>query len=263
MKCLSCAVALFVPAVLAGAQPILYGGGTYAQNFNGLGATGAVTIPGRGPHAIEGVLGATGVPGWYGANFAGSSLDTEFKAHDGSLAGSAGRGVISFGTTGSGERALGALPTSNQISSFGAVFTNTTGQTLQEMKITFTGEQWRRGNVPTPNNLFFGWGLTSSIEFAVTGFAGLNFTSPNTQASPTEVALNGNDPANQANLTATIFNLNWAAGTDLAIRWRIEDISGQDDGLGIDDVSFSAAVPTPGALALLAPAGILLLRRRR
>jgi len=34
--------------------------GTYSQDFNGLGTSGAQTVPGSGPHAIEGILGSTG-----------------------------------------------------------------------------------------------------------------------------------------------------------------------------------------------------------
>jgi uncharacterized protein (TIGR03382 family) len=247
----------------AGAQTIPYAGGAYTQNFNGLGITGAAVLTGRGPHALEGVLGASGVPGWYGANFGGSSTSTEVKAHDGSLASSEGRGVIYYGATGSGERALGALPTSNQISSFGAVFTNTTGQTLQEATIGFWGEQWRRGNVTTPNVLAFGYGLSSSIELATTPFSGLDFASVNMQASPTEVALDGNAAGNRAFITATIQDLNWAPGATLAIAWRINDISGQDNGLGIDDFEFSATVPAPGSLVLVLCGVVGLFRRRR
>ena len=114
-------IALVALAGLAAAPAlatIQYSGGTYSQNFDGLGSTGAQTLTGRGPHALNGVIGTAGLDGWYAANFGGSSTNTEVRAQDGSLAGSAGRGVVSFGTGGSGERALGALATSNQISSF-------------------------------------------------------------------------------------------------------------------------------------------------
>jgi hypothetical protein len=234
----------------------------YAQEFDGLAASGSATLTGRGPHALEGVLGSSGVPGWYGANFAGSSSNTEVRAQDGSLGSSAGRGVVSFGATGSGERALGALSTSNQINRFGALFMNDTGLTLQEVTIQFYGEQWRRGNVPTADTLTFGYGLTNSIETATTPFAGLSFSSLNLQAAPTEVALDGNDPANRMLIQATIGGVNWTPGSSLAISWTATDLSGQDDGLAIDSLRLSGAVPAPGGLTLLAALAAWPRRRR-
>ena len=78
--------------------------------------------------------------GWFGANFFGSSTNTEFKAQDGSLGSGAGRGVISFGANGSSDRALGALPTSNQIPSFGIVLFNASSDTYQALDVSFIGE---------------------------------------------------------------------------------------------------------------------------
>lgn len=247
----------------ASAQSILYSGGTYSQNFDGLASSGFEALTGAGPHHLQGVLGSTSVNGRYAFRSGGSGTTTEFRAQDGSLSGSAGRGVVSFGTTGSGERALGGLATSAQIGRFGAVLVNNTSETLTDVTISYTGEQWRRGNVPAPGNtLYFAYALSNSIADATTTFAPLNFVAPNNQSSPTEVALNGNDPLNQTFISATLLGLNWAPGTSLAIAWQCEDISGQDDGLAIDGVSISA-VPAPGSVALLAMGGLLAARRRR
>ncbi|HMP08334.1 MAG TPA: hypothetical protein PJ982_18445, partial [Lacipirellulaceae bacterium] len=96
------------------------------------------------------------------SNYAGSSPSTEFRAQDGSQAGSAGRGVVSFGAAGSSDRALGVLATSNQISRFGVAFVNNTATTLNQMSAEFVVEQWRRGNVPSPgNSLAFAYAVTS------------------------------------------------------------------------------------------------------
>jgi large repetitive protein len=256
------AIAAATFAAPALAQTILYSGGTYSQNFDGLPTAGSVTLTGRGPHALNGQLGTTNLDGWYGANFSGSSTNTEFRAHDGSLAGSAGRGVVSFGTNLATERALGALPTSNQISSFGALFVNNTASTLDQVTISFTGEQWRRGDVATANVLTFGYALAPAIPQVTTPFPALNFTSPNMQASPTEVSLDGNLPLNSTAILGTITGLTWAPGSTLAISWGINDISGQDNGLGIDSFTLSA-VPAPGSAALLLLALATAGRRRR
>ncbi len=249
-------------ASAAHAQSVNYSGGTYSQNFDGLGASGSTVLTGRGPFSLTGILGSTGVDGWYGGNAFGSSANSEFRAQDGSLGGNTGRGVVFYGVTGNTERALGVLSTSNQISRFGALFVNNTGDVLTAVTISFTGEQWRRGNVTSPDSLLFSYGLTNSIANAATRYTALDFTSPNTQASPTEVALNGNDPLNQTAISATITGLNWASGATLAIAWDITELTGQDDGLAIDNFSLSA-IPTPGATALAALALAAAGRRRR
>lgn len=261
---------VIAPAVLAGlaavsTAQVSYVGGVYSQSFDTLPDTGySSTVTGRGPHALNGAFGISGLDGWQGANFGGSSSNTEFRSHNGGLSGSAGRGVLSLGTDGSGERALGTLATSNQISTFGAVFTNDTGTTLTQFTLSYVGEQWRRGNVGAPNSLFFSYGLASGLQDAtLTPDTDLTFVAPNTQASPTEVALDGNAAGNFTSLSKTITDLNWLPGTTLVVQWAGQDQTGQDDGLAIDSVRFSAAVPAPGAtLALIAGLGLAARRRR-
>ena len=172
--------------------------GTYTQSFDGLGQKGATTLTGRGPHAIEGVLGATGVESWFGANFLGSSLNTEFKAQNGSLGSSAGRGVISFGLDGSSERAIGALPTSNQVSSFGVVLVNDTDTTFAGIDLAFVGEQWRAGGANIPNTLLFRFGVGASIEDATEAVPALDFLAPNLAGG--ETALDGNGTVSWSDL---------------------------------------------------------------
>ena len=209
--------------------------GAYHQSFDGLGQSGTVTLTGTGPHAINGVLGATGMEGWFGGNFGGSSTNTEFKAHDGSLASSAGRGIISFGTTASAERALGALSTSNQIPSFGVVLTNDTSRTLVALDVSYVGEQWRAGDANMLDVLSFKYGYGASIVDAGTSLPALNFLSP--VLSGGNIALNGNSAANQTVIEGTITGLDLAPGESIVLRWDATDLSGQDNGLAIDDLS--------------------------
>ncbi len=257
-------VALAAASSAVSAQTISYTGATYTQNFDGLASNVAgTTQAGRGPFALAtGLPGSTGVSGWYAGNIGGSSPNSEFRSQDGSLSSSAGRGVISYGASASGERALGVLTTSNQIPRFGALFTNNTGTVLTAVTITFTGEQWRRGDVATPDVLQFVYGFASDISVVTTRVAALDFASVNTSTTATNIALNGNDPANQRLVSATISGINWAAGTTLAIAWDATELTGQDDGLSVDNFSLSA-VPTPGSAALLGLAGLAGLRRRR
>lgn len=235
--------------------------GSYFQDFDGLGQSGSATLNGRGPHAINGILGSTGMEGWYGANFTGSSGNTEFKAHNGSLSGATGRGVVFFGADGSTDRALGALPTSNQISSFGVVLTNTSSQTFVALDVSFIGEQWRTGDANIFNVLRFSYGMGTSIEDATTTFTGLDFAAPNLTGG--NVALDGNNAANQTAISDVITGLNWAPGQSIVLRWDIQDLTGQDNGLAIDNFYAVGIVPAPGALALLGVAGLVGVRRRR
>ena len=93
----------------------------------------------------------------------------------------------------------------------------------------------------------------------------LSFSSPVT-GGPTEVALDGNLPANQVAVAGTVSGLDWAPGETLVLRWSITEQDGQDDGLGIDNLSFIAhPVPEPSTLALAAAAllGLAVAARRR
>jgi hypothetical protein len=212
--------------------------------------------------------------GWYFANSdAGSSTDTEFRAQDGSLAGSGGRGAISFGTTGSTERALGALPTSNNVNSFGLHLINNTSDTFASIDISFVGEQWRFGDRTVPNTLAFSYGVNQLVDTiqsgtGLTSVSQLDFSSPIFNDPTTDTALDGNLPANQTAKSHTIGGLNWQPGQSLILRWVIDQESGQDAGLAIDNLSLTAnaaPIPEPSGLVIagLGLMGLLGFRRRR
>ena len=102
-------------------------------------------------------------------------------------------------------RALGALPTSNQIGVFGVLLRNNTSGTLTKINVSYTGEQWRRGDVTTPDALTFEYGVATSLEdTGLTADTDLAFTSPNVQAAPASVALDGNAAANHTALSKAI-----------------------------------------------------------
>lgn len=264
---------LSVCAVLAAtsgatAQAITYTGPTYTQNFDGLsaGVAGPTVAAGHGPHALStvGFAGAVGVDGWYGGNHSGTGADSEFRAQDGSLA--SGRGVVSFGASGSEERALGALSpaNNNQAPRFGALFQNNTGQTLTQVTISFTGEQWRIGNVVAVNTLQFFYALANSIaDPQMTSFSALNFSGFAHAPGTGGAAADGNAAENRLDVSATITGLNWVAGDTLAIAWQSDVRAGvQNDGLAIDNFSFTA-VPSPGGVAALSLGAAAFAGRRR
>lgn len=284
-------VVLFAAGSLVNGAPLSYTGGTYTQNFNGLPTSDGFfppskVITGRGPFDMnmpaDPNMPTTGMEGWTMSNHSGSSANTEYRAHAGELAGATGRGVLSFGLDNDSDRALGILATSAAISRFGLSLVNNTSGPLTQLDIEFTGEQWRRGNVPTPGNaLQFAYAITSNAAHNInTGdptadpggpaiFAGvseLSFASPNLQATPTEVAINGNLPLNQVSRSHSITGINWGVGQTLMLRWTGQDISGQDDGVAIDNLSFSASqviIPEPAAALLAGFAGCGLFAMRR
>jgi len=243
---------------------------TYSQDFNGLNQSGAQTLTGKGPHPFSALDSVTltpaisGMQGWYLANPDGTNGNTEYRAQDGSLSGGSGRGVVSFGLTGDSNRSLGALPTSNQISSFGVLLLNISGTTIPAIDVSFTGQQWRAGEPDVVNTLSFAYGSGGSIDSATTPFAALDFSSPITDLFDT--ALDGNLPANQVPRSATITGLNWADGTTLALRWNMNELTGQDTGLAINNLQINA-VPEPSTVALAAAglglAGLTARRRQR
>jgi large repetitive protein len=266
------AALLFVSKERLAAQ-VNYNGGTYTQNFDGLPVTGTQTLTGKGPFSFADLTSLTisGMDGWQFGNPLGTSANTEFKTHNGSLAGSAGRGVVSFGVDGETDRALGALPTSNQVSRFGLLLVNSSGLVMENVTVSFTGEQWRRGDRENgPNTLLFAYGTTNNAD-GINGAgvanldASLNFVSPITTGA-TEIALNGNLPGNQVFRSAVLSGFQWNPGEILAVRWTMNDITGQDDGLAIDNFSFTAtAVPEPSAFIILGGLGMILTvgKRRR
>jgi hypothetical protein len=254
-------------ATAARAAPLGYTGGTLTEDFDTLPTN--VTNPsqtGLPKTAFDinpAITNLTGLTGWQANNKLGSSSSSEFRAHDGSLSGSGGRGILSYGTNGSTERALGALPTSNQINHFGLVLVNNSTDTYGSFDLSYVGEQWRRGEPGVTNTMTFAYGYASDMLVDVPA---LSFSNPNNQAAPTEVALDGNDPLNQVAVTGTISGFAWVPGATLTVRWAMSEGSGQDNGMGIDDFEFTAhVIPEPSTLALgaLALVGLCAYRVRR
>lgn len=248
------AVALTVTLPPAGPQTN-YAGGTYVQNFDGLPATGTFTFTGPGPYALEAAqpngVGASGLAGWSFAKGSGSGSVALFKFDNGASNSGA---THAYGTTSAPDRALGSLSSGTFAARYGISFVNTTGQTLSTFTLGYTGEQWRHGGALIPNKLAFSY-ATGAIDLntvATGGFTAataLDFTAPIFTA--TTSSLDGNLAVNRVVIApVTITGLTWAPGQTLVLRWTDVDDAGSDDGLGIDDLTFSAEITlTPGKLA--------------
>ena len=209
---MSAMVLLWVPAC----GQISITSATYFQDFNTLINTGSSTI----------------IPEGWAFNETGSNANTNYTAGNGSITTG---DTYSFGTSGSTDRAFGTLRSTNVIPVIGASFTNNTGNTINEITIEYTGEQWRLGATGRVDRLNFQYSFdaVSLITGNWTGINALDFIAPVT--SGTVGALDGNLDANRSNITATITGLSIPVGASFWIRWNDYDATGSDDGLAIDD----------------------------
>lgn len=272
-------------------------GADYTQNFD--------TLPnnanGQSPNASLGTTG-TATYGWRN-DFTGStagnySIEGWHLLHPTNATGTAGvdqeggyngNQRLRFGTGSSGtgsfysfgsssattERALGMV-NSNTMSGttassmpmfMGAAIRNNTGGTLTQFTLSYFGEQWRN-SANTSQSLLFDYSLdaTSVHDTAATRVAvtTLDFTGPVSGGTAGVVA--GNTTGRVSIGPVTVTGLNWLPGQDLWIRWGDKNDSGDDHGLAIDDLKFSAiGVPEPASclMAFVGLLGAAAVRRRR
>lgn len=173
------------------------------------------------------------------------------------------------------EKALGSIGSSTTAPNgeqmlIGLRLTNSTGQTLTSFTVTYDGEEWRDGQGTTGETMTFGYLLDGSdatnwFSNSAVDVPQLAFTSPviaGTTSSGTPV--NGNVDGLVKDISFTVTGVNWAPGTDLWLRWGdVQAASLGDDGMAIDNVRFSAVVPEPASLSLMAIGSLAAIRRRR
>jgi regulation of enolase protein 1 (concanavalin A-like superfamily) len=238
-------------------------GSVYTQNFDALPDPGTTSVNTANPVTINGVtyslanpfdfafpaqasggnggLGVSALSGWYGTGL----LLSRFGATDGDQTTG---GQVSFGLPGSSNRALGLLATSTTGGTeFGVRFINGTGITLNRMNLQFTGEVWRQSNLSKTLKFYYHIDSSGTNTFPVTATAflsGLNVNFPTVAADTNGVAVDGTSPLNQTNVS--LWNqaiTNWPPGAALWLVWQMTDSTGKAQGLGIDNLNFSASVP--------------------
>ncbi len=212
----------------------------YRQSFDALNTSGTISITGKGPFTLSASpLSFVNLDGWQIWLSAGSSTNASLIAGSGTATTGA---AYSFGSTGIQERALGSIATATSSYSFGIIFTNNTGIDLNHFSGSFTAEQWRKGGSGN-SNMWTGKYATGSITninySPMIAATSLNFSS--IQTSTGASSLNGNLPTNQQVVQFSISNIIWKKGEQLLLRWDDTDEAGSDDGVGIDDFSFSAS----------------------
>jgi uncharacterized protein len=173
-------------------------------------------------------------------------------------------GQLSFGLAGSSNRALGLLATSTTGgTAFGVRFINGTSVTLYRMNLQFIGEVWRQSNLPKTLQFYYFIDPTATITFPTNATAfipAMNVSFPTIAADTGGVAVDGTATLNQTNLS--VLNqiiTNWPPGAALWLVWQMTDSTGKAQGLGIDNLSFSASVLPSGftapSLVLQQPSG--------
>lgn len=183
--------------------------------------------------------------GWY-LYETGNNANTTYAADDGSA--NSGN-TYSYGSSGSSERALGTLLSSSLKPKIGAQLRNTGSEAISEIAVAYTGEQWRLGvaSRSDPDSLRFQYSTnaTSLGDAAATWteIAALSFDSPITSGAAGP--LDGNLPANRRAVSGSITGLNLAPNASLWVRWDDKDVASNDDGLAIDDITFSVAGGPP------------------
>lgn len=240
---------------------------SYSENFDTTLSAASVTGAFSATIGVQAAVPPGGTSsGWDGAKIAGTGTAAmNFTVDNGGLNSGA---IYSYGSTGSGERALGALASGSNSAAVGVELVNNTGKLITEVSISYLGEFWR-SSTTTQNVMTFGYlvgpstSATYLTDVAALPFASLNLTGPAPVAA--NGALDGNLAINQATFLGTI-PVAVPKGQSLYLRWSDFNDIGNDAGLAIDNFSLTAKqIPEPATLTLLGLVGLAVaggLRRR-
>jgi hypothetical protein len=198
-----------------------------------------------------GGLGLAQMAGWYGS----AALLERFGATSGDQTTG---GQLSFGMPSSSNRALGLLATSSTgATAFGAKFINQTTAALRYINLQVTGEVWRQSDLPKTLQCYYFIDLAGTTTFPAGPTAllpSLNVDFPTVATAVGGVAVDGTQALNQTNLVVVNQLIaNWPPGAALWLVWTMADPTGKAQGLGIDNLSFSASATAPNTAPVLAP----------
>jgi Calx-beta domain/FG-GAP-like repeat len=217
--------------------------GTYTQDFDKLAASGT---------ANQWSNDMT-IAGWSLFNqTANATPITTYVADDGS---SNTGSFDSYGTTGATDRALGGLASGDTYFGSAASGTvagwiafaanNTTGATINTIRVNFDGEQWRNGGNTSAQKMVLQYGIGATFGAVSTwNTPGTTFDWSSPIVGATATALDGNAAANKVtNVGGALTNLNWANNDTLWFRWVDNNDVGNDHGLAIDNFSLTSNTP--------------------
>lgn len=198
---------------------------TVTENFDSLSAlTSDQSVVPMGIQLLE--LGTSGF------------ADGEYNGNDGS---SNSGNLFSYGSAGSGERALGSLNSGTNDPRFGILLRNTSGQPITDLTLSFTGEHWRRGGTARTDRLDFAYS-TSDLVLNGAGFTDVNALDVVVAAGASTGALDGNAAANRYPVSGSLGGVAVPANGTVLLRWSTPDVAGSEDGIAVDDLSITATL---------------------
>jgi len=223
----------------------------YTQDFNTLATTGANNR----------WTNNSTLPGWYlyRQPAPGTSITVYASGTGSSNAGS----FYSFGPAADSDRALGGAGSNGTYFGnaaagsvagwFALALTNATAAAIDELDLSFAGEQWRNGgNTSTQDMVMeigFGADFNTVTNWSAPG-GGFTWSSPVTGA--TAAAVDGNGSGRLAGRGGRLTGLGWQPADILWIRWVERNDTFNDHGLAIDDLSISLPAATGGATVSIA-----------
>ncbi len=226
--------------------------GSYNQTFDALALAGTNTA----------WTNDTTLAGWSLFSQPAGTAITTYSSSDGSS--NAGT-FNSYGTVNSSDRALGGLgsggayfgsPVAGNIAGWIAFSaTNGTGAAINQLNLSFNGEEWRNGGNTTAQTMVLEYGFGTAFTAVTTWVAPggtFNWNSP--VATATAGAIDGNTIGRINNVGGSLSSLNWANGDTLWIRWVERNDVGNDHGLAIDDFALSAPTVSLPAVSIAATA---------
>lgn len=175
--------------------------------------------------------------------------NTTYRAGDGA---SNSGDTYSFGTGTNTERSIGGLGSGSVSPNFGVKYINNSGASFTSFSINMFMEQWRSGGRTVLDSLYFYYSVNNGIDTAGTArivtrpwtrVPACDLVSKITQA--TAAALDGNLSANRKYYQFTVTGLTVSVGDTLWLRWQDPNVGGNDDGLSIDDYSFTVNATLP------------------
>ncbi len=223
---------LFCGLASASLAQVSLDGTQYSQNFDDIDGEGLASSGTSSQLPVGWALYETG-----------ATANTTYVAGTG---GSSVPHTLSYGFGGSIERAFGTLrgtSFSNFASVIGSEFQNNTDGAIEGLQISYTGEQWRSGDVGLVDRLLFYYSTdaTGLDDAGATWIevSQLHFTGPNTSGAG---GIDGN--TNSTAISFTISGLNIAEGANFWIRWVDEDVMpanmfASEHGLAVDDFSLT------------------------
>lgn len=214
---------------IVSAQILMNSSGSYFQDFNTLVSSGTGTWTDN-----------SSISNWF---WQSTATGTTYTVDNGS---SNSGGRKSYGSTASTDRAMGSLGSGSATVAYGILLKNTSGGTITDIKISYTGEQWRNGGNTSVQALSFFYKTSTSIITDLTPSSNTNwtpFTSLNFNSlinTSTAAALDGNASSNKTILTdIPITGITINNDEYLMLRWQDVNDAGNDHGLSIDDITIT------------------------